>query len=102
MTVAVDDDEEAMEKSCPMPVSATACGLPRALSVRVNVPVLAPAAVGSKKTPTEQLAPGATLLPQALSEPKSEGLTAIALIVNGTTPLFVTMTLCGRPDVPTY
>ena len=80
----------------------TVCGLPTALSVIVRVPVLVPDAVGLKKTPIAQLAPGATLLPQALRDPKSDGLAATVLIVNGVTPLFVNVTLCGRLDVPTY
>lgn len=85
-----------------MPLSVTVCGLPTPLSVRVNVPVLAPAVVGSKNTPIAQLAPGAMLLPQALTDPKSEGLVAALLIVNGAVSLFVTVTLCGSPEVPTY
>jgi hypothetical protein len=85
-----------------MPLSVTVCGLPVALSVRVNVPVLAPAAVGSKNTPIAQLAPAAMLFPQALSDPKSEGLVAALVIVNAVVPLFVTVTLCGSPEVPTY
>jgi hypothetical protein len=101
VTVAVDEDA-VTEKSCPIPLSATVCGLPSALSVMVNVPVLVPDAVGSKKTPMEQLAPGATLLPQALSVPKSDGLVVTVLIVNGETPLFVSVMLIGRLDVPTY
>jgi hypothetical protein len=84
------------------PLSVTACGLPTPLSVRVNVPVLAPAVVGSKNTPIAQLAPGPTLLPQALMDPKSEGLLATLVIVNDAVPLFVTVTLCGSPELPTY
>lgn len=91
-----------MEKSSPVPLSVTVCGLPVALSVIVSVPVLAPAAVGLKKTPMAQLAPGARVLPQVLSEPKSPGLAATLLIVNGVAALFVTVTLCGNPVVPTY
>jgi hypothetical protein len=101
VTVALEEDE-VMEKSCPVPLSVTVCGLPVALSVIVNVPVRWPAAVGSKKTPMAQLAPGARVLPQALSEPKSAGLVATLLMVNGVAALFVTVTLCGSPLVPTY
>jgi len=96
-----EEEDEFIEKSWPVPVSASVCGLPGALSVIVSVPVRAPDVAGSKKTPTEQLAPGATLLPQALSEPKSEGLVVIEEIVTGLTPLFVMVTDCGSPEVPT-
>ena len=47
----------------PVPVKATFCGLPEALSVNVNVPVRLPAAVGVNFTLIVQLAPGATELP---------------------------------------
>ena len=67
----------------------------------VIVPVRVAEVVGSKKTPTEQLAPGATLLPQALSELKSEGFVVIEEIVTGLKPLFVMVTDCGSPEVPT-
>jgi hypothetical protein len=61
-----------------------------------------PDAVGSKNTPIEQLEPTATLLPQALSGPKSAGLVATFVIVSGPLPVFVNVTLCGKPEVPTY
>ena len=92
----------AIEKSCPVPVSATVCGLPGALSLIVNVPVLGPLVVGSKKTPIAQLEPGARLLPQALSVPKSLGLVVTLPISRAALPLFITVTLFGSPDVPTY
>jgi hypothetical protein len=68
----------------------------------VNVPVLVPLAVGSKNTPTAQLAPAATVLPHALSEPKSAGLVATLAMVSAAVPVLVRVTLCGRPEVPTY
>jgi hypothetical protein len=48
----------------PVPVSATACGLPLALSLIVSVPVREPAAVGVKMTEILQLDPAAALVPQ--------------------------------------
>jgi CRISPR/Cas system-associated exonuclease Cas4 (RecB family) len=50
----------------PVPVKATVCGLPLALSFTVSVPVLAPVAVGVKVTLMVQVAPAATLVPQVL------------------------------------
>jgi hypothetical protein len=48
----------------PVPLKATLCGQPVALSVIVNVPVRAPPAVGVKTTLIVQLNPDATVLPQ--------------------------------------
>lgn len=85
-----------------MPDRLTLCGLPVALSVIDNVPLLAPLAVGSKKTPIEQLEPATRLPPQALRTPKSPVLVDTALIVSVVSPLFVTVIVCGSPVVPTY
>lgn len=62
-TDALGGDTE-IEKSAPVPVRLTVCGLPEALSLNVNVPVLVPTAVGEKTTLTAQLAPGAIEVPQ--------------------------------------
>lgn len=72
------------------------------MSVTVKVPPLVPLVVGSKKTAIAQLAPGATLLPQAFTEPKSAGVALTLLIVRVAVPVLVMVTLWGRPDVPTY
>src|SRR5205823_1091657 len=67
ITVAVVEDPVAgaTVKSVPVPESATVCGLPGALSVIVSVPMREPSAVGVNVTLTAQLAPAATLGPQA-------------------------------------
>jgi hypothetical protein len=75
-TDALDDDAPTV-KSWPIPVSDTVCGLPAPSFVTVKVPLLLPLTVGSKKMPMAQLAPAATLFPQALRTPKSDGLAAI-------------------------
>jgi hypothetical protein len=67
MTEAVVWEAGTSEKSCAIPLSDTLWGLPVALSVTVRAPDLVPLAVGSKKTPIEQLAPIATLFPHELS-----------------------------------
>ena len=56
----------AREKSVALPVRATLCGLPIALSVIVSEPVRLPLVVGAKVTLKVQLAAGATVLPQVL------------------------------------
>jgi hypothetical protein len=101
-TVADAEEAGAIVKSCPVPLSATVCGLPDALSLIVNVPARVPPTVGSKKTPAAQLAPGATVLPQALRIAKSAELTVIPAMLRGTPPLLVIVTLCGSPEVPAY
>jgi hypothetical protein len=86
-------------------VSVTICGLPAALSATVNVPVLVPIAVGSKKTPIEQFELAARLLPQVvcvLTMPKSAGLTATFVIASVAVPVFVSITVCVGPEFFTY
>jgi hypothetical protein len=68
----------------------------------LKLPALLPVAFGSKKTPITQLAPTATVFPQALSKPKSAGLTVTLVMVSALAPLLVRVTVCGRPEVPTY
>ena len=87
------DEVAENEKSCPIPLSATVCGLPLALSAIVTVPVFDPLLAGSKKTPMEQLAPAARLSPQAFSTPKDLELVATLVIVSGASPVFVAVTV---------
>jgi hypothetical protein len=100
--VADDAPEGTMEKSCPAPFRVTACGLPPALSVIISVPVRVPDVDGSKNTPIVQLMLGGTLFVQSLSVPKSTILVVTLEIVKAAAPEFVTVTVCGSPDVPTY
>jgi hypothetical protein len=102
VTVALAAAPGVIEKSKPLPVSATVWGLLPALSVIFSVPVLVPPAVGSKKTPIVQLEPTATGLLQLLSTPKSAALGVAAVTVRAALPVFVTVKVCGRPLVPTY
>ena len=101
-TVADDEEDGDMEKSCPTPPSEAVWGLSLALSVTVKVPSRVPLVVGSKKTPMEQLAPGPRELPQVLSGAKSAGVAVTLTMVNGELPVLFSRTLWGRPDVPTY
>lgn len=102
MTVALAAAPGITEKSKPLPVSVTVCGLFPALSVIFSVPVLVPPAVGSKKTPIVQVFVSNTGLPQLLSTPKSAPLVVTAVTVRAALPVFVTVRVCGRPLVPTY
>jgi hypothetical protein len=91
-TVSVDGEAGATEKSSPVPESDTVCGLFPAPSVMVSVPVLEPLAVGSKNTPTEQLAPTVKVVPQVFNWPKSAGLATMLAILIATLPVLVSVT----------
>src|SRR5580704_16855842 len=99
--VALDAAPGAIEKSRPVPVSVTVCGAP-ALSVMVSVPVLVPLTVGSKKTPMVQLEFCISGFVQLLRTAKSAGLAVTELMVVTTGVSLVTVSVCGRPLVPTY
>ena len=51
----------------PLPVRATVCGEPVALSEKEIAPVAVPVAVGLKSTETVQLAPAANVLAQVVA-----------------------------------
>ena len=95
----------ASVKSQPVPLKLTACGLPTALSVKVRLPVAAPAAVGEKVTATVQDPLAATgveveqVVP-VVARPKGPVMT-IALMVRLVLPLFVSVTVCALLLVPT-
>ena len=56
-----------VDATCPVPLRATDCGEPVALSANVSAAVRVPAAVGEKVTLTVQLAPAASVAPQVLA-----------------------------------
>ena len=101
-TVAVDEEDAAREKSCPVPDSGTVCGLLFAMSFTDKTPLLVPLVAGSKNTPIEHFAPGTTVLPQELSAAKLAGQAFTFVIVSTVSPVFASVTICGRPEVPTY
>jgi hypothetical protein len=59
-----------MLSATPVPVSATLCGLPVALSVMVRVPVAFPITVGAKLTLITQDWPAGTNMPQTFASEK--------------------------------
>ena len=85
----------------PVPVRATVCGLPVALSVTVIAPVRAPAAVGVKITEIVQLAAGATDAPQVLVWLKSP-LGVMLAMVRVAVPVLVSVTTWALLDVPRF
>src|SRR5262249_53849661 len=99
--------ETGESESCvPVPVKVTVCGLVGALSLILNVPVRTPIRVGVKVTPTLQLAPGATVVPQVLPLMAKSPLMLILLILSVAAPVFVSLTtvaalLAPSPLLPT-
>ena len=98
-TVAVAEPPGArpIEKSVPVPLSTTVCGLPGALSVNFNDAVSLPVALGVNVTFTSQVALTATAVPLQVwpliaKSPALVPLIAMALIVRLELPLFVTVT----------
>ena|SRR5579863_8840979 len=96
--VAEPPGARPIEKSVPVPLSPTACGLPGALSVNFNDAVSPPVVLGVKVTFTTQLPLTATLVPVQVwplnaKSPAFAPLIAIALIVRAELPLFVTVML---------
>lgn len=83
----------------PVPLRATVCGLPLALSVTEILAVRAPVAVGLKVTLIVQFAPPARvagLMGQVLVWAKSPGLVPLSemlLMVSAAFPLLVSVTL---------
>jgi hypothetical protein len=89
----------------PVPVIGTVCGLPAALSVRMNVAERAPDAVGENVIDTLQLVPAASVRPEqpSLTCVKSSGFAprvAALLMNNGALPVFVIVIDCGALVVP--
>jgi hypothetical protein len=86
----------------PVPVKLTVWVLPVAsllLSVTVNVPVRAPAAVGLKVTLMVQEPPAVTLLPQLLASEKSPLMATLAT-ASAAPPVLLRVTVCAALVVP--
>ena len=82
-TLTVEKFIELAEKvtgALPVPDKLTVCGLVRALSVKVNVPVAEPTAVGEKVTNTVQFFPARMLVPQVLLATANGPLAAMPLM----------------------
>jgi hypothetical protein len=82
-------------KSVPMPLSATACGLPVASSVIVTLAARLPVAVGLNVTLIEQFAAAATLAPHVFVSEKSVLFAPVIVtlvMLSVAVPLFVKVT----------
>ena len=87
--------------AAPVPVSATVCGLPVAVSVTVMVPGWLPVAVGVKVTVMVQLAAAATDAPQVLVWAYC-ALAAMLVMVSAPVPPVVSVTVCAALVVFTF
>ena len=99
--------DEATTKSgvvVPVPVRLTVCGEPVALSVTRMLPVALPVVTGAKVTEMAQLAPAASDAPQllvSLNSPIRGELGAVMpVMVSGTLPVLLSVTVCAAEVVP--
>ena len=87
-----------------VPVNGTDCGPPKALSVTVTVPLRAPAALGSKSTLIEQLAPAAIEPLHGLMSDvttRKFALPATLVILSAAVPVLVRVIVWTGLAVPT-
>lgn len=89
----------------PVPVRATVCGEPVALSAIERLAVKAPAAVGLNSTETVQLAAAARVVPQVVADFRKEAALVPVMVsevsVTVTVPVFFTVTVCAAVVEPT-
>ena len=71
-----------------------------ALSLNVNVPVAEPTVVGEKVTPTVQLFPARTLVPQVLLATANGPLTAMPMLFSVVAWLLVNVTVLAALVLP--
>ena len=87
----------------PVPVSATVCGEPAALSATLMLAVLAPAETGLNVTESVQLEPAASVVPQVLDNTKSSAWAPVTVMDendNAALPLLATVTVLAADVVP--
>jgi hypothetical protein len=95
-----------MEKAgaVPVPLSATLCGEPAALSVMVIVAERAPATAGVNTTLSVQVLPAATVVPQLSVSAKLAASVPVTAIFNPfklALPVFLTAIVCAAEETPT-
>src|SRR5919199_3867195 len=85
----------------PVPLSATMCGPPGALSLKVRLPLAVPVAVGVNVTLTLQDAAAATLAPQVLRLMANGPEMVTLASENGALPVLLSVADCGALVVVT-
>jgi hypothetical protein len=86
-----------IEKSVPVPVNATVCGLPAASSVIVTLAARFPVAEGLKVTLIVQFVAAATLAPHVFVSEKSPLFAPVIVMLvmfSVALPLFASVTFC--------
>jgi hypothetical protein len=104
VSVTGESETPGAAGAVPVPLSATVCGEPVALSAIESVAAKLAAEVGVKVTETVQLAPAASELPQVLVSANSVGLEpAIAMLEmpSGASPVFLSVAVCAAVVDPT-
>jgi hypothetical protein len=97
-------DSDTAGAAMPVPLNATECGDPLALSVMETAAVSAPAAVGAKCPWIVQFAPAARLVPQLLPNANEDAfvpVTATLEMVSVPLPMFVRVIDCDALVAPT-
>lgn len=92
------DGEAVREKSAPMPVSASVCGLPAALSAMLRLAVRLPEPVGMKVTLIVQELPAEMLEVQVFDWEKSVVFVPVIVMpvtLRASLPVFLSVTVCG-------
>lgn len=103
-TVAGENETPGAAGAVPVPLSATVCGEPVALSAIESVAAKLAAETGVKVTETAQLEPAASELPQVLVSAKSVGLAPVMVmpvIESVAFPVFISVAVCAAVVVPT-
>lgn len=93
--IFLEGTDAASEKSCPVPVSATVCGLVTELSAIDNVPTTCPEAEGENVTLIVQFELAASDVPQLSVSAKAARLDLMLEIVSAVLPVFVSVTVCA-------
>jgi hypothetical protein len=103
VSVAGESETPGAEGAVPVPLSATVCGVPLALSAMESDAAKLAAEAGVNVTETVQLAPAASELPHVLVSAKSVGFAPVMVmlvIVNAALPVFISVIVCAAVVVP--
>ena len=94
----VGDTVTVSAAAAPVPLSATVCGDPVALSANEIAPVAAPAAAGLKSTETVHVAPAASGLGHVVAVIRKSVDPVSPIVLNVTAPVPVFFTVTARAD----
>jgi len=105
VSAAGDSETVKVEAAVPVPVKATVCGVPVALSAIDRLAVSAPVAAGLNSTDTVQLAAAARVVPQVVADLRKDvalvPVTVSDVRVTVPVPVFLMVTSCAAVVEPT-